>query len=126
MRRTLVIYDFATAPFWISLYMRKMLFSFFIIAMARQSVSPKFFLGVSSLFLSLFEMAMLDFLLAGSCLILLFQPYCMFSASYWQLCMVVYVVVSFLCSFCNRLERRLVPRESFLNYQYLAICCVTL
>jgi hypothetical protein len=29
MRRTLgVIYDFATAPFWISLYMRKLLFSF--------------------------------------------------------------------------------------------------
>ena len=24
MRRPLVIYDFATAPFWISLYMRKM------------------------------------------------------------------------------------------------------
>ncbi len=28
MRRPLVIYDFATAPFWISLYMRKILFSF--------------------------------------------------------------------------------------------------
>jgi hypothetical protein len=27
-RRPLVIYDFATAPFWISLYMRKILFSF--------------------------------------------------------------------------------------------------
>jgi hypothetical protein len=25
--RPLVIYDFATAPFWISLYMRKILFS---------------------------------------------------------------------------------------------------
>jgi hypothetical protein len=30
MRRPLVIYDFATAPFWISLYMRTILFSFFI------------------------------------------------------------------------------------------------
>ncbi len=29
MRRPLVIYDFATAPFWISLYMRKILFSFY-------------------------------------------------------------------------------------------------
>ncbi len=28
MRRPLVIYDFATAPFWISLYMRKIWFSF--------------------------------------------------------------------------------------------------
>ncbi len=28
MKRPLVIYDFATAPFWISLYMRKILFSF--------------------------------------------------------------------------------------------------
>jgi hypothetical protein len=28
MRRPLVINDFATAPFWISLYMRKILFSF--------------------------------------------------------------------------------------------------
>jgi hypothetical protein len=28
MRRPLVIYDFATAPFWISLYMSKILFSF--------------------------------------------------------------------------------------------------
>ncbi len=28
MRRLLVIYDFATAPFWISLYMRKIRFSF--------------------------------------------------------------------------------------------------
>jgi hypothetical protein len=28
MRRLLVIYDFATAPCWISLYMRKILFSF--------------------------------------------------------------------------------------------------
>jgi hypothetical protein len=28
MRRPLVIYDFATAPFWISLYLRKVLFSF--------------------------------------------------------------------------------------------------
>ena len=28
MRRPLVIYDFATAPFWISLYMRKILFYF--------------------------------------------------------------------------------------------------
>ncbi len=30
MRRPLVIYDFATAPFWISLYRRKIVFSFFI------------------------------------------------------------------------------------------------
>ncbi len=30
MRRPLVIYDFATAPFWISLYMNKIWFSFFI------------------------------------------------------------------------------------------------
>ncbi len=29
LRRPLVIYDFATAPFWISLYMRKILFSFY-------------------------------------------------------------------------------------------------
>jgi hypothetical protein len=29
MRKYLVKYDFATAPFWISLYMRKILFSFF-------------------------------------------------------------------------------------------------
>ncbi len=29
MRRPLVIYDFATAPFWISLYVWKILFSFF-------------------------------------------------------------------------------------------------
>ncbi len=28
MRRSLVIYDFATAPFWISLYMRKIWFLF--------------------------------------------------------------------------------------------------
>ncbi len=28
MRRPLVTYDFATAPFWISLHMRKILFSF--------------------------------------------------------------------------------------------------
>jgi hypothetical protein len=28
MRRPLVIYDFTTAPIWISLYKRKMLFSF--------------------------------------------------------------------------------------------------
>jgi hypothetical protein len=28
MRRPLVIYDFATGPFWISLYTRKILFSF--------------------------------------------------------------------------------------------------
>jgi hypothetical protein len=28
LRRPLVIYDFAIAPFWISLYMRKVLFSF--------------------------------------------------------------------------------------------------
>ncbi len=28
MRRPLVIYDFATAPFWISIYLRKILFSF--------------------------------------------------------------------------------------------------
>jgi hypothetical protein len=28
MRRPLVIYDFATAPFWISLYVRKILLSF--------------------------------------------------------------------------------------------------
>ena len=28
MRRPLVIYDFATAPFWISLYMRNIFFSF--------------------------------------------------------------------------------------------------
>ena len=28
MRRPLVIHDFATAPFWISLYLRKILFSF--------------------------------------------------------------------------------------------------
>jgi hypothetical protein len=28
MRRPLVIYDFATALFWISLYMRKILYSF--------------------------------------------------------------------------------------------------
>jgi hypothetical protein len=28
MRMPLVIYDFATAPFWISLYMRKIVFSF--------------------------------------------------------------------------------------------------
>jgi hypothetical protein len=27
-KRPLVIHDFATAPFWISIYMRKMLFSF--------------------------------------------------------------------------------------------------
>ncbi len=31
-RRLLVIYDIATFPFWISLYMRKILFSFFISA----------------------------------------------------------------------------------------------
>ncbi len=30
IRRPLVIYDFASAPFWISLYMRNILFSFFI------------------------------------------------------------------------------------------------
>ncbi len=30
IRRPLVIYDFATAPLWISLYMRKLWFSFFI------------------------------------------------------------------------------------------------
>ncbi len=30
MRRLLVIYDFATPSFWISLYMRKILFYFFI------------------------------------------------------------------------------------------------
>jgi hypothetical protein len=28
MRRPLVIYDFGTAPFWISLFMRKILFYF--------------------------------------------------------------------------------------------------
>ncbi len=28
MRRPLVLYDFSTTPFWISLYMRKILFSF--------------------------------------------------------------------------------------------------
>jgi hypothetical protein len=32
MRRPLVIYDYATAPFWISLYMRKIWFSFYISA----------------------------------------------------------------------------------------------
>jgi hypothetical protein len=31
MRRLLVINDFATAPFWISLYMRKILFSFLLV-----------------------------------------------------------------------------------------------
>ncbi len=30
MRRPLVIYDFATAPFWISLYTRKIFILFFI------------------------------------------------------------------------------------------------
>jgi hypothetical protein len=30
MRRPLVIYDFATATFWIALYIRQILFSFFI------------------------------------------------------------------------------------------------
>jgi hypothetical protein len=33
----IVIYDFATAPFWISLYMRKILFSFFISAIQPRS-----------------------------------------------------------------------------------------
>ncbi len=30
MRRPLVMYDFATAPFWISLYTKKIFFYFFI------------------------------------------------------------------------------------------------
>ncbi len=29
IRKPLVIYDFANSPFWISLYMRKIVFSFF-------------------------------------------------------------------------------------------------
>jgi hypothetical protein len=37
MRRPLVIYDFATAPFWITLYMWKILFSFLSVV---QSVLP--------------------------------------------------------------------------------------
>jgi hypothetical protein len=34
MRRPLVIFGFATAPYWISLYMRNIFFSFFISACA--------------------------------------------------------------------------------------------
>ena len=34
MSRPLVIYDFATAPFWISLYMRKVRFSFLSVQLA--------------------------------------------------------------------------------------------
>ena len=37
MRRPLVTYDFATAPFWISLYMRKIWFSF--LSVQRQMIS---------------------------------------------------------------------------------------
>jgi hypothetical protein len=38
MRRPLAIYDFATAPFWISLYMRKILFSFLSVYCCKDKV----------------------------------------------------------------------------------------
>jgi len=41
MRRPLVIYDFATAPFWISLYMRKIWFSFLSVWMIMISCLEK-------------------------------------------------------------------------------------
>ncbi len=46
MRRPLVIYDFATAPFWISLYLRKIWFSFllvyFLVKIVGYTLSAKF------------------------------------------------------------------------------------
>ncbi len=50
MRRPLVIYDFATAPFWISLYMRKILFYFLSVCLS-QSLLP---LNLSPFLFSLF------------------------------------------------------------------------
>ncbi len=41
MRRPLVIYDFATAPFWISLYMRKIWFSFLSVHVCKATLQRK-------------------------------------------------------------------------------------
>jgi hypothetical protein len=43
MRRPLVIYDFATAPIWISLYMRKKLLLFYQCGYKRRSMQDKLF-----------------------------------------------------------------------------------
>ncbi len=40
MRRPLVIYDFATAPFWISLYMRKIWFLFYQCSLNPKALVP--------------------------------------------------------------------------------------
>jgi hypothetical protein len=44
MRRPLVIYDFASGPFWISLYMRKILFSFYQCAYQAEIRTPDIYL----------------------------------------------------------------------------------
>ncbi len=41
IRRPLVIYDLATARFWVSLYMRKILFSFLSVHTPPQTISVK-------------------------------------------------------------------------------------